>query len=200
MQKLAAHFGIEDWTSTNTKHKKMKRIILSASILLLTTCLFAQEVKKIKITDLEEHIKNSDHPLVVSFWATWCGPCVEEIPWFQETVAKYAGHKVELVLVSLDFKKDFPASLQAFIKKKGFKATFYWLDETNADYFCPKINERWNGGIPSTLMVNNKTGYRRFFDRALTDRQVEPEIKTLLKETATPKEGTVQKNNTTGAQ
>jgi thiol-disulfide isomerase/thioredoxin len=165
----------------------MKRIILFTGTLLFTTCLFAQEVKKIKITDLEDHIRNSDHPLVVSFWATWCGPCVEEIPWFQETVAKYADQKVELVLVSLDFKKDFPASLQAFIKKKGFKATFYWLDETNADYFCPKINERWSGGIPSTLMVNNKTGYRRFFDRALTDRQVEPEIKTLLKESASPR-------------
>lgn len=166
----------------------MKRLFFLTSLLLVTAMTSFSQVKKIKITDLEEHIKNSDHPLVVSFWATWCAPCVEEIPWFQETVAKYADQKVELVLVSLDFKKDVPATLEAFIKKKGFQATFYWLDETNADYFCPKINARWQGGIPATLMVNNKTGYRRFFDRALTDRQVEPEIKTLLKEVKEVKE------------
>jgi thiol-disulfide isomerase/thioredoxin len=159
----------------------MKRIILFVVSLSLVTISFAQ-VKKIKITDLEEHIQKSDHPLVISFWATWCAPCVEEIPWIQEGVAKFADQKVEFVLVSLDFRKDYPAKLEAFIKKKNFSATFYWLDETNADYFCPKVNARWQGGIPATLMVYNKTNYRRFFDRALTDRQVVPEIKTMLQE------------------
>lgn len=159
----------------------MKKTILLLLVVLSAMCSLAQ-VKKIKITDLEAHIQNSDHPLVISFWATWCAPCVEEIPWLQEGVAKFADQKVELVLVSLDFPKDYPKSIDAFIKKKNFRATFYWLDETNADYFCPKIHPRWEGGIPATLFVNNKTGYRRFFDRALTDRQVVPEIKAALKE------------------
>lgn len=159
----------------------MKRILLTSYFLLLTSLLFAQ-VKKIKITDLEAHIQHSDHPLVISFWATWCAPCVEEIPWLQEGVAKFAEQKVELVLVSLDFPKTYPQQLEDFIRKKDFKATLYWLDESNADYFCPKVHPRWEGGIPATLFVNNKTGYRRFFDRALTDRQVEPEIRAMLKE------------------
>jgi thiol-disulfide isomerase/thioredoxin len=162
----------------------MKRFVLASYFLLLSSFLFAQ-VKKIKITDLEEHMQKSDHPLVISFWATWCGPCVEEIPWLQEGVARFASQKVELVLVSLDFPKDYPKALDTFIKRKNFNATFYWLDETNADYFCPKINPRWQGGIPATLFLNNKTGYRRFFDRAMTDRQVEPEIKNMLKEAGT---------------
>lgn len=141
------------------------------------------QVKKVKITELEAYMQNSDHPLMISFWATWCVPCVEEIPWFQEGVAKFADQKVELILVSLDFPKDYPKNLESFIKKRNWQASFYWLDETNADYFCPKIHPRWEGGIPATLFVNNKTGYRRFFDRALTDRQVVPEIKAMLGET-----------------
>lgn len=151
-------------------------------LLLCASCTagFAQ-VKKIRITDLERHIDSSDHPLVISFWATWCAPCVEEIPYLQDGVAQFAGQQVELVLVSLDFPRDYPKNLEAFIAKKNIKATLYWLDETNADYFCPKVNERWEGGIPATLFVNKKTGYRRFFDRALTDRQVVPEIKAALK-------------------
>lgn len=159
----------------------MKRILLTLSFVLLTSLLFAQ-VKKVKITDLETYIQKSDHPLMISFWATWCVPCVEEIPWFQEGVAKFADQKVELILVSLDFARDYPYKLETFIKKKNWQASFYWLDETNADYFCPRVHPKWEGGIPATLFVNNKTGYRRFFDRALTDRQVEPEIKTMLKE------------------
>jgi thiol-disulfide isomerase/thioredoxin len=160
----------------------MKRIIFLFLGVLLAAGAHAQ-VKKVKITDLETYIQNSDHPLMISFWATWCVPCVEEIPWFEEGVARFADQKVELILVSLDFPKDYPNKLEGFIKKKNWQATFYWLDETNADYFCPKVHPRWEGGIPATLFVNNKTGYRRFFDRALTDRQVEPEIKTMLKET-----------------
>jgi thiol-disulfide isomerase/thioredoxin len=159
----------------------MKRVISIGIGMLLLTVAFAQ-VKKIKITDLEEHIAKSDHPLVISFWASWCAPCVQEIPWLQEGVAKFADQQVELVLVSMDFPRDYPKKLEAFIQQKGFKATFYWLDESNADYFCPKINARWQGGIPANLFVYNKTGYRRFFDRALTDRQVGPEIKTMLQE------------------
>ena len=159
----------------------MKRIFLLVFFAFLVMASFAQ-VKKIKITDLEEHIQKSDHPMLISFWATWCAPCVEEIPWLQEGVSKFADQKVELVLVSMDFPRDYPAKLEAFIKQRGFKATFYWLDETNADYFCPKVNARWQGGIPANLFVYNKTGYRRFFDRAMTDRQVVPEIKAMMQE------------------
>jgi thiol-disulfide isomerase/thioredoxin len=159
----------------------MKKMIILLLVMLPAMCTLAQ-VKKVKITDVEAYIQSSDHPLIISFWATWCVPCVEEIPWFQEGVAKFADQKVELILVSLDFPKDYPQRLESFIKKKNWQATFYWLDETNADYFCPKVHPRWEGGIPATLFVNNKTGYRRFFDRALTDRQVEPEIKAALKE------------------
>jgi thiol-disulfide isomerase/thioredoxin len=157
--------------------KKLSFLLLS---IVLAGNVLAQ-VKKVKITDLEAYIQQSDHPLMISFWATWCVPCVEEIPWFQEGVAKFKEQKVELILVSLDFARDYPNKIESFIKKKNFQATFYWLDETNADYFCPRVHPRWEGGIPATLFVNNKTGYRRFFDRALTDRQVEPEIKAMLK-------------------
>jgi hypothetical protein len=67
-----------------------------------------------------------------------------------------------------------------FIKKKKFSASFFWLDESNADYFCPKVDPKWSGGIPATLLINKRTGYRKFFERQLTDRQVEPEIKLLV--------------------
>lgn len=160
----------------------MKKIMLFACVFLSVFSVFSQQVKKAQIGEIEEIIHKSDHPVIISFWATWCAPCLTEIPYFQETVKKYADHKVELVLVSLDFKESYPSVIESFVRRKNFQASFYWLNETNADLFCPKIDPKWNGGIPATLFVNNKTNYRKFFDRQLTPLQVEAEIKAQVKE------------------
>ena len=159
-----------------------KYLSLVVCLVIVNGGVFCQEVKKMKITEVADYIKKSDHPMVVAFWATWCGPCVEEIPWLQEGVKKFADKKIELVLVSLDFPRDYPSKVNAAVKEKKFNATIFWLDETRADYFCPKIDTAWDGSIPSSLYINNKTGYRRFFNRQLTDRQVEPELKEMLSE------------------
>src|SRR5581483_4841916 len=74
----------------------------------------APEVRKMKITELEDLIAHSDHPLIVNFWATFCVPCNKEIPYFQTTVARYAASRVELVLVSLDLPDYFPARIASF--------------------------------------------------------------------------------------
>ena len=147
---------------------------------LIATTLNAQEIKKVKIEEVVAYMKNSERPQIVSFWATWCIPCIHEIPWFQSAVEKNSDKKPELILVSLDFDESYPKKIAEFIKKKGFKATFFWLDETNADHFCPMIDQKWEGGIPATLFVNNKKNYRKFFARQLTDRQVEAEVKALV--------------------
>ncbi|KAA6457202.1 TlpA family protein disulfide reductase [Acidobacteria bacterium AB60] len=44
--------------------------------------------------------------VVVSFWATWCAPCQEELPRLAQIAASYAGKPVEFVLVSIDDAKD----------------------------------------------------------------------------------------------
>lgn len=161
----------------------MKKISIVLFLTFICAAGFAQDVRKVKIGELTSYIDSCEHPLVVNFWATWCAPCVEELPWLQAGVEQFKKEKVELVLVSLDFDKEYPKGLQDFIKKNNYKASFFWLDETNADYFCPAIDEKWSGGIPATLFINKKTGYRKFFERQLTDRQVIPEIKLLI---ATP--------------
>lgn len=160
----------------------MFRMLLLVCLLAGCSTSFGQQVKKAKIGDIEALMESSDHPLIISFWATWCLPCIHEIPYFQETVKKYVDKNVELVLVSLDFRESYPAAIESFVKKKNYQANFYWLNETNADQFCPRIDAKWDGSIPATLFVNKKTGYRKFYDRQLTPLQVEAEVKTLVKE------------------
>ncbi|HKO82860.1 MAG TPA: TlpA disulfide reductase family protein [Chitinophagaceae bacterium] len=139
-----------------------------------------QGVKKIKVTDLEKLIKESKTPLIINFWATFCKPCMEEIPHFQKLGKKYEKNGVKLLLVSLDMKDDFPVKVNDFIKKKKITNPVAWLDETNADYFCPRVDKTWSGAIPATLFINNRNSYRKFTEEPLSEEQLEREIRMIL--------------------
>jgi thiol-disulfide isomerase/thioredoxin len=156
----------------------MKTLFLFLVLFQLGTALAAQDIKKMSALQLDEYIRNSDHPLLVNFWATYCKPCVAEIPYFQEEVKKYKD--LELLLVSLDLPDYYPARIASFAKRMNFTASIIWLNETNADYFCPLIDKSWSGGIPSSLLVNNKKAYKKFFERQLTQAQVRENCKTLV--------------------
>jgi thiol-disulfide isomerase/thioredoxin len=158
------------------------RILLIFMLCSWTVVRAQVPVQKIRIGELQEYIARSDHPLIVNFWATFCAPCNKEIPYFQSTVARYKDAGVELILVSLDLPDYYPVKIGDFARKHGYTARLMWLNETNADYFCPKVDTGWTGGIPSSLFIDNKTHYRRFFDRQLTEPQVELEIKKMLSE------------------
>jgi thiol-disulfide isomerase/thioredoxin len=140
----------------------------------------SQSIPKWKVTDLEEYIAKSDTPTVVNFWATYCGPCLKEIPYFQEIVKQYEESGVKLLLVSLDFKESFPEKISSFADKRKFTSPIVWLDETNADYFCPKVDIKWTGVMPATLFINNKKGHRSFFEDEMSKEKFETEIKKIL--------------------
>lgn len=141
----------------------------------------AQSVRLVKITDLQKIIAESKTPLVVNFWATWCKPCIEELPYFHEEVKKHKVDSVQLILVSLDFKEAFPDDIIKTAHKRKFTGRLLWLDETNADYFCPLIDEQWQGECPATLFINNKTGYRKFLAEKISKDKFQKEIMAILR-------------------
>jgi thiol-disulfide isomerase/thioredoxin len=141
-----AIFGDYSHLNPHTVPAKISYLLLVLGLFTAST-VFSQNIRKVKIEELGSYIQKSERPLVVNFWATWCAPCVAELPYFQEEVKKQASNNVELVLVSLDFADAYPAKLSAFIKKNKYEASFFWLDETNADHFCPVIDKSWSGSI-----------------------------------------------------
>jgi thiol-disulfide isomerase/thioredoxin len=156
----------------------LKKILLIL-FLLCSVSGYTQEVKKIKITDLEKIIADSKTPLVINFWATFCLPCIAEIPYFQEMTTKYKKDGVQLLLVSLDLNDDYDKILP-FAKKRKITAPLAWLNESNADYFIPKIDSGWSGAIPATLFINNKNSYRKFQEKEFSRDELEKEIAALL--------------------
>ena len=156
--------------------KKLVSVIVLVSILATAD---AQGVRRIKIADLEKTIRESKTPLIINFWATYCVPCLEEIPYFQNAVKRHQKDSLQLLLVSVDLKDDY-AAIKPFMSRRKITARVVWLNETNADYFCPKVDSAWSGAIPATLFVNNKTGYRKFYEEQIKEDRLEKEIMAII--------------------
>jgi thiol-disulfide isomerase/thioredoxin len=158
----------------------MKKILLLAALIIIYQITPAQQIKKMKMNELLKMIDTSSTPLVVNFWASWCTPCIHEIPWFEKNVGAMADKKVKLILVSIDFPGEYPKNIAAFAKKNGYHSEIIWLNETDADEFCPKVDKSWQGAIPVTLMVNNQKKYRQFFNQQLPEPRLIQELQKLV--------------------
>jgi thiol-disulfide isomerase/thioredoxin len=158
----------------------MKKYLL-AILLLFSLNVIAQTIPAYKIADVVKYYeKKNDSIYVINFWATFCKPCVEEIPYLISISKKYVIYDVKLLLVSLDLPSFFPDKVATYAAKNNFDASIVWLDETNADVFCPAIDSSWSGSIPATLIVNNKTGYRKFFEEQMKPEEFEAELKKAI--------------------
>jgi len=152
---------------------------LVAVFLLFNLHSYTQEVKSMKIDELDAFIESRAKPTIINFWATWCAPCVEEMPWFNKIVN--LNKNVELVFVSLDNNRAYPDKIRSFINAKKISATLIWLNETNADVFCPIIDEEWAGSIPATLFINNSRNYRRFIEAQLSPAELRRQLRLVSK-------------------
>ncbi len=157
-----------------------KNIILIATFFLVTNVAFSQPIKKVKIADVLRMADTSSVPIVMNFFATWCKPCVQELPWFEKTVPNYKGKEVKLLLVSLDYAEDYPKNLASFARKNNIASQIVWLDESDPNSFCPKIDKRWEGTIPVSLMINKATNFRAFFDHQLPEGQLKLALDKLI--------------------
>ena len=158
----------------------MKKIFVLGMLVAASFKLNAQAIKKVTIKDVKAIIDTSTTPLIINFWASWCGPCVREIPYFDSLVAAQK-QPVKLLLVSLDFATAYPNQLTAFVKKHGYKSEVLFLNEKDADYFCPIIDKRWGGELPASVFVNNAKQYKQFFGMQLTRERLALEMQNLVK-------------------
>ena len=158
----------------------MKHIAYIILFILLSIGAGAQEIKAYSADDLMKRTSNPDTFYVVNFWATWCGPCVKELPEFEKLRTSLADKPVKILLVSMDFKEAYPAKVAAFAKKKKLAHEVIWLNETNANEFIPKIDSRWQGSIPATMLRYKRNEYTNFFEGSLKAEMLRPLIEKQL--------------------
>lgn len=128
---------------------------------------------------LEKFLNKKDNTVyVVNFWATWCAPCVKEMPYFEKLQSEYATKGVEVLFVSLDFPHLYESKLKPFVIDKKIKSKVIALDDADMNTWIPKVDENWSGSIPATVIYKNDN--RKFFEQSFTYDLLEKEVKQFL--------------------
>lgn len=137
------------------------RALFSTILIFLALGMFAQTPKGVALTrvndfqDLESKFTtDSDSTYVINFWATWCGPCVKELPYFERVNEEMADDKVKVILVSLDFKRQIDKKLIPFMINKRIKSEVIALTDTRSNQWIDQVDPEWSGSIPATLIFN----------------------------------------------
>ena len=118
--------------------------------------------------------KNDGKTYVVNFWATWCAPCVKELPFFERLNEDYKDKNVKVILVSLDFPKKIESQLLPFLERKKINSTVYVLDDPDANSWIEKIDKSWSGAIPATIIYKGEN--KSFYEKSFTYEELEKEL------------------------
>jgi thiol-disulfide isomerase/thioredoxin len=124
------------------------------------------QVKLLTLSNLEKRMmKGKDTTYVVNFWATWCVPCVEELPHFEKLNREYKKQPIKVILMSLDFRSKLQTEVVPFVKKNKLTTEVYVINESDQQAFIEKVNEKWSGAIPATWFINTKRKINAFYEK-----------------------------------
>ncbi|ODS84398.1 MAG: hypothetical protein ABS46_03835 [Cytophagaceae bacterium SCN 52-12] len=155
----------------------MKIFKFFLSVILALLCaesLYGQSVSLLKLSELEAKLqRGGDVTFVVNFWATWCAPCVKELPHFQEIHDKYGASGVKVMLISLDSRNTLETKVKPFVSRTGITADFFLLDEANQQEYIDRVDASWSGALPATLIINQRKGKKTFREGEMSYSQLE---------------------------
>lgn len=138
------------------------------------------KLKSFDFKGLESYLqKSNDTTYVVNFWATWCLPCVKELPHFEKLNHTFSHKKVKVLLVSIDMPTKVETSLIPYIKKKNLRSEVVLLNDPDANSWIDKVDKSWSGSIPATIIYN--ANHRKFYERSFTYEELEKELISIIK-------------------
>ena len=124
-------------------------------LLILTGVAYSQDAQVVNASELLRiYKKNNDTTYVINFWATWCKPCVDELPEFLQLQKELTDKPIQFIFVSLDDAKHKDMRVIPFAEKNKMSNVFI-LDDNDPNEWIPKISEEWTGSIPATLITRN---------------------------------------------
>ena len=158
-----------------------KSLLLSCLIFYLAcSSLTKDRIEIIKIDGLKGLIKEKNHQLhVINFWATWCKPCVKELPQFIELAKSHP--EVSISLVTLDFVQDLETKVNPFLENRSIELRVLLIDELDYNLWIDMVDPSWSGAIPATLVIEPSTGRRIFLEKELQKDELVEVIESFTK-------------------
>ncbi len=157
--------------------------IILISAFVLHSCAPGQgETKKAEVAVLNfdqlepRLLKENDTTYIVNFWATWCKPCVHELPDFEKLAEEYKNDKIKFLLVSMDFPQHLETQVIPFIAEHQLKSEVVLLFDPNANVWINKVSSDWTGSIPATVVYNKKS--RNFHEGSYTYEELKAVIES----------------------
>lgn len=159
---------------TRMMHAKVVRYgIVMIALLSLSIDSEAQDqtqhsIPIVRFSEIQQILdRESDTLYILNFWATWCKPCVMELPEFEKVNSEFKDDPhFKMILVSLDFPEKIPSLVIPFIERRNLEAEVWVLDEPDANAWIDRVDPSWSGAIPATIIVNRK--YRGFHEGMMT--------------------------------
>ncbi|HOZ51525.1 MAG TPA: TlpA disulfide reductase family protein [Chitinophagaceae bacterium] len=159
--------------------KICKTIILLLYMLVAFQSKAQKQVEVVKF-DWYKNLRSieNDTTYIINFWATWCLPCVEELPEFEKLTSAYQNEKVKVILVSLDFYKKLSITVIPYLEKTKIKSEVVLLNEPNYNDWIDKVDKSWEGAIPATVIFNNQKKIYHFIEGQTSFAEITEIIKT----------------------
>jgi len=137
---------------------------------------------QIQVYNFEEFIpllhQKNDTTYIINFWATWCIPCIKELPAFEKVNTEFGKQKFKMILVSLDFGKEVVKRVRDFKNNRQILAEVIILDDPDGNSWIPKIDEDWSGAIPATIIYRKDKW--QFYEHSFTYDELKNEVKKFL--------------------
>lgn len=160
--------------------KHLKLFPLAAALLFALPSQ-AQQVALIKLPELQKRLsRKTDTTYVINFWATWCAPCVKELPYFEQVNTTYAKQKVKVLLISMDYASQLDKKVKPFVLKRGLKSEVVLLNEADPNTWMDKVDGKWSGALPFTLMINNSKQKRVAYEKEFTQPELTAALQKFL--------------------
>ncbi|AXG70111.1 thiol:disulfide interchange protein TlpA [Kordia sp. SMS9] len=164
-------------SDTKTKEVATAKETTSAKEKTAKTSVSATtDIPVLNFEQFEKYLNIDDDNIhVVNFWATWCAPCVKELPYFEAINQEYKDKNVKVLLVSLDFNLK---KLNTFLAKNDLQSEQVLLDDPDQNAWISKVSKQWSGAIPATVMYGK--GKRKFYEKSFTKKELKEALDNFI--------------------
>jgi thiol-disulfide isomerase/thioredoxin len=158
----------------------MRKLLVLPAMLFISLSMQAQDLPVYEEFEDYQFLleKNNDTTYVVNYWATYCAPCVKEMPVFRKLEKNYSDKPVQIILTSLDFGSNATDRVRSFINKHDIISQVVILDDPNSNSWIDKVSPQWSGALPATLIYNNHS--RELYEQTFTYSELEEIIQSKI--------------------